>query len=119
MNIAFWMFMPAITRDSSLRGVRLWISANSGTTKKPVNRPMPVRSSMIRQLPGCVEEAAPATARAPAPAPGRAKYRSSRKALTPNAPSGTRPISTVRPDSFSHSIEPMPTPTENSASAKM
>ena len=32
MNTAFWMFIPAITRDSSSRGVRLWISANSGTT---------------------------------------------------------------------------------------
>ena len=36
--------MPAITRDSSCFGVRLWISANSGTTKKPANRPIRVRS---------------------------------------------------------------------------
>jgi hypothetical protein len=34
----------------------------------------------------------------------------------PNAPSGTRPISTVRADSFSHSSEPMPVPIENRAS---
>ena len=40
-------------------------------------------------------------------------------ALMPNAPSGTRPISTVRADSFSHSSEPTPVPIENSASAKM
>ena len=32
MKPAFWMFMPAITRESSPFGVRLWISANSGTT---------------------------------------------------------------------------------------
>ena len=32
MKAAFWMFMPAMTRDSSARGERLWISANSGTT---------------------------------------------------------------------------------------
>ena len=37
----------------------------------------------------------------------------------PNAPSGTRPISTVRADSFSHSIEPTPVPIENTASNKM
>ena len=41
------------------------------------------------------------------------------KALMPSAPSGTSPISTVRADSFSHSSEPTPTPTENSARAKM
>ena len=52
-------------------------------------------------------------------APVRAKYRSIMKALMPNAPSGTRPISTVRADSFSHSTEPTPVPMENSASAKM
>jgi len=34
--------------------------------------------------------------------------RSSMNALMPNAPSGTRPISPVRPDSFSPSSEPMP-----------
>ena len=37
----------------------------------------------------------------------------------PNAPNGTSPISTVRPDNFSLDIEPTPAPTENSASAKM
>ena len=117
ISAAFWMFMPAITRDISLRGVRLWISANSGTTKKPANRPMPTRSMIIRPLPGCA--AKPAT---PSPVTGarplRAKYRSSMNALMPNAPSGTRPISTVRADNFSHSSDPTPVPTENSASAK-
>ena len=39
------------------------------------------------------------------------------QALIPIAPSGTRPISTVRADSFSHSSEPTPTPIENTASA--
>ncbi len=48
--------MPAITRDSSPLGVRLWISANSGTTKKPANRPMPTRSTTMRQLPGALQE---------------------------------------------------------------
>ena len=118
MNSAFWMFMPAITRASSARGVRLWISANSGTTKKPVNRPMPVRSTITRQLPAASMNSPTDMPVASAP-DGRAKYRSSMNALTPNAPSGTRPISTVRPDSFSHSSEPTPTPIENSASAKM
>ena len=31
-------------------------------------------------------------------------------------PKGTRPISTLRPDSRSHRSDPMPTPTENTAS---
>jgi len=111
----FWMFSAPITRLSSVFGVRLWISANSGTTKKPVNRPMPTRSTAIRQLPGCAMK--PAMSRFAAVAmPWRAKYRSNRNALMPNAPSGTRPISTVRAESFSHSIEPMPVPMENSAS---
>ena len=34
----------------------------------------------------------------------------------PKAPSGTRPISTWRRDSVSHSSEPMPMPTENTTS---
>ena len=118
MKPEFWMFSAANTRDISDFGVRLWISANSGTTKKPVNRPMPSRSMMMRVLPGCCTNCAserPCTVAVPA----RAKYRSSRNALMPNAPSGTRPISTVRADSFSHSNEPTPVPMENSASAKM
>ncbi len=118
MNIEFWMLSPAMTRDSSALGVRLWISANSGTTNRPVHRPMPTKSSMIRQLPAwCTNWPMPSPA-CSAP-PGRAKYRSSMNALMPNAPSGTRPISTVRPDSFSHSSEPVPVPIENSARAKM
>ena len=35
----------------------------------------------------------------------------------PNAPSGTRPISTVRAESFSHRIEPTPVAIENTASS--
>ncbi len=106
--------MPAMTRASSCFGVRLWISANSGTTKKPVNRPMPIRSMTMRQLPGCCRNAdtdKPATGATPL----RAKYRSSRNALMPNAPSGTRPISTVRAERRSHNSEPTPVPIENSA----
>ena len=41
MKPEFWMFSAANTRDICAFGVRLWISANSGTTKMPVNRPMP------------------------------------------------------------------------------
>ncbi len=68
---------------------------------------------MIRQLPSMATKAA--TSRPEAIAmPGRAKYRSTQKAVMPKAPSGTRPISTVRRDSFSHSSEPTPVPTENS-----
>jgi hypothetical protein len=113
MKTAFWMFMPAITRDSSSRGVRLWISANSGTTKKPENRPMPARSSTMRHAAGLRRK--PPTSRPGAAPPGEVQV--SRKALMPNAPSGTRPISTVRADSFSHSSEPTPVPIENTASA--
>ncbi len=110
------MFSAANTRDICAFGVRLWISANSGTTNTPVNRPMPIRSMTMRTLPGCCRKAS--TPRfCTVASPVRAKYRSSRKAVMPKAPSGTRPISTVRADSFSHSSEPTPVPTENSASA--
>ena len=116
MKPEFWMFSAANTRAICEACVRLWINANSGTTKMPVNRPIPSRSTMRRTLPGwrrnCARSNPPTGAR-----PGRAKYRSSRNALMPNAPTGTRPISTVRPDSFSHSSEPTPVPMENSASA--
>ena len=72
----------------------------------------------MRTLPGAARN--PGTSRPViGAAPERAKYRSSRNALMPNAPSGTRPISTVRADSFSHSSEPVPVPTENRARAKM
>ncbi|MNM80620.1 hypothetical protein D3C81_925920 [compost metagenome] len=72
----------------------------------------------IRQLPGCCRKLRPFKPLI-VTVPVRAKYRSSRNALMPNAPSGTRPISTMRPDSFSHSSEPTPVPSENSANAKM
>jgi len=70
----------------------------------------------MRQLPSARRKPATSSPLAVA-TPVRAKYRSNRNALMPKAPSGTRPISTVRADSFSHSIEPVPVPTENSASA--
>ncbi len=118
MKNAFWMFTPAITRDSSPLGVRLWISANSGTRKKPANRPMPTRSITIRHAPGWRRKP-PASSPVTGARPLRAKYRSSRKPVMPIAPIGTRPISTVRADSFSHSSEPTPVPIENNASARM
>ena len=52
MKTAFCTLVAAITRESSSRGVRLCTSANSGTTKKPANMPIMVRSNMMRRLPG-------------------------------------------------------------------
>lgn len=46
-----------------------------------------------------------------------AKYRSMANTLMPIAPSGTRPISTCRRLSVSHSSEPAPMPTENTTSS--
>ena len=43
MKPEFWMLSAANTRAIREFSVRLWISANSGTTKKPENRPMPAR----------------------------------------------------------------------------
>jgi hypothetical protein len=39
--------------------------------------------------------------------------------VSPMAPNGTRPISTLPPDSFSQASEPAPTPTEKTASSRM
>ena len=39
--------------------------------------------------------------------------------VMPSAPSGTRPISTMRRDSISHSSEPMAMPTENTTSSRV
>ena len=120
MKTAFWMFMPAITRDSSSlrraaldqREQRHHEEAGEQADADQVER----RSA---SCPAARRNCRRRPARATGAAPLRAKYRSSRKALMPNAPSGTRPISTVRADSFSHSSEPTPVPIENSASAKM
>ena len=118
MKAEFWMLRPAKTRAISCFGVRLWISANSGTMNSPQEKPMPARSMAMRQP--CSPARKPAmSSPVRGASPLRAKYRSSMKALMPSAPSGTRPISTVRADSFSHSSEPAPTPTENSARPKM
>ena len=73
---------------------------------------------VVRQPPGCCRNPATSSPLTPA-APGLASDRSSMKAVMPNAPSGTSPISTVRADSFSHSIDPTPVPIENIASAKI
>ena len=79
---------------------------------------MPVRSMAMRQPLSPARKPAISNPACGA-SPLRAKYRSSMKALIPSAPSGTRPISTVRADSFSQSSEPVPTPIENSARPKM
>ena len=48
-----------------------------------------------------------------------AKYRSIANTVMPIEPNGTRPISTLCPDSRSHSSEPTPMPIENSASSSV
>src|SRR5579871_3851532 len=60
---------------------------------------MPIR------LPACIDRVA--------------KYRSIAKTDMPIEPNGTRPISTLCPESFSHIREPMPMPTENTASSNV
>jgi hypothetical protein len=45
--------------------------------------------------------------------PPECHHSSKPNTVRPNEPNGTRPISTLRPDSFSHSIEPSAIPTEN------
>ena len=75
---------------------------------------MPARSSTIRHAPGCAMK--PETS-SPCAAIAGASARCAMHALMPIAPSGTRPISTVRAESFSHNSEPTPTPIENTASA--
>ncbi len=51
--------------------------------------------------------------------PRLAKYRSIANTVMPIEPNGTRPSSTCRPDSRSHSSEPTPMPTENTASSSV
>ena len=51
--------------------------------------------------------------------PRLAKYRSIANSVRPIEPNGTRPISTLRPDSRSHSSEPTPMPTEKIASSSV
>ncbi len=86
-----------------------------GTLYRPANRLSSARSSITRQC-------APWSKKADKPmisAAGRprdAKYRSIENTLMPMAPSGTRPISTWRRESTSHSSDPMPMPIENTTS---
>ncbi|MNL23892.1 hypothetical protein D3C87_1453020 [compost metagenome] len=56
---------------------------------------------------------------APADWPWVARYRSTANTVMPMEPNGTRPISTVRPDSRSHSRDPTPMPIENIASSSV
>ncbi|MCY1227163.1 hypothetical protein D9M72_394250 [compost metagenome] len=51
--------------------------------------------------------------------PWLAKYRSTANTVMPIEPNGTRPISTWRPDKRSHSSEPVPMPSENTASSSV
>lgn len=52
MKAALRMLLAAITRDRRSRGVRCWISANSGTVKKPPETPMASKSTQMRRFPG-------------------------------------------------------------------
>ncbi len=66
----------------------------------------------MRQLPVLCRNASQSSPRTDT-MPCRAKYKSTPNAVSPNAPSGTRPISTRRPDIRSHSSAPAPVPIEN------
>ena len=53
MNSALRMLFAAITRERRVGSERVWISANSGTMKKPENTAISPRSSSTRHAPGC------------------------------------------------------------------
>jgi hypothetical protein len=116
MNSAFRMFMPAIVRETCFGSQRVWISANSGTMKKPPNTPISTRSATMRRLPGSASSANASTVAVFVYA-RLAKYRSMPNTDSPIEPNGTSPISTLRPESFSQSSEPMPIPSENTVSS--
>ena len=62
MNSAFMMFMPAIVRDTWRGSQRVWISANSGTMKKPPNTPISTMSARMRSTPAWCSRPAMSTA---------------------------------------------------------
>ena len=118
MNSALRMLFAAITRERCDGAVRVWISANSGTMKKPEKIAMPPRSNSTRHAPSCARNSRHGIADVAAAA-GHAKYRSTPNSVMPIEPNGTRPISTLCPDSFSHSSEPTATPMEKTVSSSV
>src|SRR5579875_234553 len=117
-NTAFQMLLPAITRDNSSGALRLCTNANSGTMKRPVETPINARSSANQPCPGACRNASQFVPRVDASA-CCATNSSTPNTVMPAAPSGTSPTSTACRDSFSHSSEPMPTPTENRVSTRI
>ncbi len=86
----------------------------------PPKTPINTISNTTRQLPGCVKNAqTPSNSPPGAGGAGVAKNRSTPNKVNPMEPKGTSPSSTIRPDSRSHSSEPMPIPTANSVSNKV
>ena len=116
MNNAFRMLLAAMMRARCEAGLRSWISAYIGTLNRPTNSDSRPRSAMTRQCAGCAKNC-DSVISGPSGNARDAKYRSTANTLMPMAPSGTRPISTWRRLSTSHSSAPMPTPTENTTSS--
>ena len=117
MNSALRMLFAAMMRARCVGCARSWISAYIGTEYRPANSDSSARSAMTRQ---CAARArnCPTVSVAEAGRPRAAKKRSTANTVMPMAPSGTRPMSTCRRDSISHSREPVAMPTENTTSSK-
>ncbi len=119
MNSAFRMLFAAITRarcDGSRaaldqREQRHDVEAGEQRQQEEIDQHAPVRLIGRRTAPTGRPVAASAS--------GYAKYRSSANSVMPIEPNGTRPISTLWPDSRSHSSDPTPMPIENTASSSV
>ena len=61
MNSAFKIFMPAMVREMCFGSQRVWISANSGTMKKPPNTPIMTMSNRMRGTPATDRKAIAST----------------------------------------------------------
>ena len=119
MKPAFRMLLQAMMRARWLSALRDRINAYSGTMNRPPNTPISAQSSATSQPPlarNCFQETTAAPA---ACASGCSKYRSSRHTVMPIDPSGTRPISTLWPESLSQASEPSAVPMENAASSSV
>ena len=107
MNSALTMLLNAMTRARVSWRVRCWTTAYMGTTYRPPKNPIRNRSSMAFQPP------APRNCAIPASGVTGLMVVSAKcaaNAVSPRLPMGVRPISTRRPDSHSHTIEPTPIP---------
>ena len=117
MNSAFRMLLAAMIRErcdglaSAPGSARRAARCRSRRTA-----PISTRSAATRQCAGLGEERRRARRAESRAGPRLASHRSSANSVRPIEPNGTRPSSTLRPDSRSHSSEPTPMPTENSAS---